>query len=130
MDGAALGFVDGVFDVVLCIQNGLSAFKVDQRTLVGECLRVARCGGLVLLSTYAERFWADRLAWFRLQAEHGLLGEIDEDRTRDGMIVCKDGFTATTVTPGRFRALADGLGVRARIDEVDGSSLFCEIVAP
>jgi len=42
MDGAELGFDDDFFDVVLCIQNGLSAFKRDQRTLVGECLRVAR----------------------------------------------------------------------------------------
>jgi 2-polyprenyl-6-hydroxyphenyl methylase/3-demethylubiquinone-9 3-methyltransferase len=130
MNGAALGLADNVFDVVLCIQNGLSAFKVDQRTLVGECLRVARSGGLVLLSTYAERFWTDRLEWFRLQAEHGLLGAIDPARTRDGVIVCKDGFTATTITPSRFRALTTGFGVQARIEEVDGSSLFCEIVVP
>ncbi len=127
MDGAELGFDDDVFDVVLCIQNGLCAFKRDQRTLISECLRVARRGGKVLLSTYAERFWEDRLEWFRLQSEHGLLGEIDWERTHDGDIVCKDGFTATTITPDRLRALADGLNVKARIEEVDGSSLFCEI---
>lgn len=127
MDGAVLGFDDHVFDVVLCIQNGLSAFKRDQRTLVGECLRVARPGGKVLLSTYAERFWEDRLEWFRLQSEQGLLGEIDWERTHDGDIVCKDGFTATTITPSGLRALVDGFNVPARIEEVDSSSLFCEI---
>ena len=130
MDAVRTAFADGVFDVVLCIQNGISAFHVDQRELVRESVRIARPGGLVLFSTYAARFWPDRLAWFRLQAEAGLLGEIDEELTGDGVIVCKDGFKATTVDAGRFKELTSGLDVAAKIVEVDDSSLFCEIHKP
>lgn len=56
MDAVSLGFADATFDVVVCIQNGISAFKVDQRDLIRESVRVTRAGGMVLLSTYAERF--------------------------------------------------------------------------
>ncbi len=127
MDAVALGFRDRVFDVVVCIQNGISAFKVDQRTLIAECLRVTRKGGRVLVSTYSGKFWRHRLEWFRLQAEQGLLGEIDWERTRDGVIVCKDGFRATTVGADEFTALVSDLEVTHRIEEVDESSLFCEL---
>jgi 2-polyprenyl-6-hydroxyphenyl methylase/3-demethylubiquinone-9 3-methyltransferase len=129
MDAIALGFRDGVFDVVLCIQNGISAFHIDQPTLIAESLRVTRPGGRVLFSSYSQRFWNERLEWFRLQSEHGLLGQIDWDATADGVIVCQDGFKATTVSPDEFLHLASRLNVRARIEEVDQSSLFCEIVA-
>jgi 2-polyprenyl-6-hydroxyphenyl methylase/3-demethylubiquinone-9 3-methyltransferase len=128
MDACALGFRDGTFDVVLCIQNGLSAFKVDQRVLIGECIRVARPGGRVLFSSYAQKFWKDRLAWFQLQSDEGLLGEIDHDATGDGVIVCKDGFRATTISPDDFMALMSEFNVHPKIEEVDESSLFCEIV--
>ena len=127
MDAAALALLPGVFDVVGCIQNGISAFHVDRRTLVRECVRVAKPGGLVLLSSYAEAFWPDRLEWFERQADEGLLGEIDRERTGGGTIVCKDGFTATTVGEEEFLSLCEGLPVRAEVVEVDGSSLFCEI---
>ena len=30
MNAVNLGFIDGCFDVVICIQNGMSAFKVEQ----------------------------------------------------------------------------------------------------
>jgi len=127
MDAAALGFGDQTFDVVVCIQNGISAFKVEPHRLLAECLRVTRPGGRVLLSSYAAKFWPHRLEWFRLQAEHGLLGEIDWPATRDGVIVCKDGFRATTFAPDAFRALAADLGVACRIEEIDESSVFCEL---
>ncbi|MBU1698743.1 MAG: class I SAM-dependent methyltransferase [Candidatus Eisenbacteria bacterium] len=127
MDAARLGFKEDHFDCVLCLQNGISAFQVDQRALILEALRVLRPGGRALFSSYAERFWNDRLEWFRLQAAAGLLGEIDEEQTRDGVIVCRDGFRATTVTPAGFHALLHGLNVQANIVEVDGSSLFCEM---
>jgi 2-polyprenyl-6-hydroxyphenyl methylase/3-demethylubiquinone-9 3-methyltransferase len=42
------------------------------------------------------------LKWFELQSEVGLLGEIDYEKTKEGVIVCKDGFTATTVGPEDF----------------------------
>jgi 2-polyprenyl-6-hydroxyphenyl methylase/3-demethylubiquinone-9 3-methyltransferase len=128
MDARALGFADGVFHVVICIQNGISAFGIDQRTLIAESIRVTRPGGRVLLSSYSEKFWNHRLEWFRLQAEHGLLGELDWTNTGDGVIVCKDGFRATTVSPDEFASLASELGVRPQIQEVDDSSVFCEII--
>jgi 2-polyprenyl-6-hydroxyphenyl methylase/3-demethylubiquinone-9 3-methyltransferase len=127
MDAVTLGFRDAVFDVVVCIQNGISAFKVDQRTLIAESIRVTRPGGRVLFSSYAEGFWEHRLEWFRLQADHGLLGEIDWQATGDGVIVCKDGFKATTITPDEFLSLTSGFDVRVRVEEVDESSLFCEM---
>jgi 2-polyprenyl-6-hydroxyphenyl methylase/3-demethylubiquinone-9 3-methyltransferase len=129
MDAAALGFREASFDVVVCIQNGISAFLVDRRVLAQEALRVTRPGGRVLFSSYAAQFWEARLEWFALQAAHGLLGEIDRERTGDGVIVCRDGFRATTVEPEEFAALATDLGVRALIEQVDGSSVFCELTA-
>ena len=124
-DAVQMGFCDNVFDLVVCIQNGISAFHVGQRELIEESIRVTRPGGRLLFSTYSEKFWEDRLDWFRLQSEAGLLGEIDWDRTGGAEIVCKDGFRATTVPPAGFQALAQGLAVTAEITEVDKSSLFC-----
>jgi len=130
MNAVALAFRDRVFDVVVCIQNGISAFGVDQRALIGEAIRVTRPGGRVLFSSYAQKLWEHRLAWFEIQSRHGLLGEIDREASRDGVIVCKDGFKATTVTPREFASLTAGLGVESRVEEVDESSTFCEIELP
>ncbi len=127
MDAARLGFSDRAFDVVVCIQNGISAFHVDQRKLVEEAMRVTEMGGIALFSSYSHKFWEDRLAWFRLQSEAALLGEIDYEKTRDGVIVCKDGFTANTIRSSEFVKLCEGLDVQVDIVEVDESSLFCEI---
>jgi ubiquinone/menaquinone biosynthesis C-methylase UbiE len=128
MDAAALGFRNDVFDVTACIQNGISAFRVDPRRLIEECLRVTKPGGVALLSTYAEAFWPHRLEWFRLQAREGLIGEIDERLTGGGVIACRDGFRATTVSAERFFDLAANLGATVKLREVDGSSLFCELI--
>jgi len=127
MDAGDLGFVDQAFDVVFCIQNGLSAFGIDRPRLIGEAMRVAARGGKVLFSSYSDRFWPQRLEWFRIQAAHRLLGEIDEDATGDGVIVCKDGFRAETIGPDQFERLAGASGCPFEIVEVDGSSLFCVI---
>ena len=129
-DAARLGCRDNVFDVVACIQNGISAFHVGPGELMAEAVRVTRPGGLALFSSYAAAFWEDRLAWFEAQAAEGLLGEIDYARTGGGVIVCRDGFTATMFAPEDFRVLAASLGVEARVEEVDGSSVFCEIAKP
>ena len=129
MDAGRLGFRDGAFDRVVCIQNGISAFHVDARALVRESLRVTRPGGIALFSSYSEAFWKHRLEWFVLQAEAGLVGEIDWERTCEGTIVCTDGFTATTMGARRFAALVEELGASARIVEIDSSSVFCEITA-
>jgi len=127
MNAARLRFPDEFFDVVLCLQNGVSAFRLDPERLLADALRVTKARGRVLLSSYAEAFWPHRLEWFRTQSQAGLLGEIDEERTGHGVIVCKDGFRATTFGPQQFRSLAARFGKEARIEEVDGSSLFCEI---
>jgi SAM-dependent methyltransferase len=128
MDAVQLAFSNHVFDTVVCIQNGISAFHVDQRNLIQESLRVTKPGGIALFSSYSDKFWEHRLEWFRLQSEAGLLGEIDFEKTGDGLIVCKDGFTATTVGSDEFRQLTKGLKADIRIIEVDESSLFGEII--
>lgn len=127
MDAARLGFAPASFDIVVCVQNGISAFHADPRTLLEQAAAVTRPGGIVLFSSYAAEFWDDRLAWFRLQAAEGLVGEIDEAATGCGVIVCRDGFTATTVGPNDFFSLTRGLGREVRLVMAAGSSLFCEI---
>jgi len=128
MNAVKLAFRDGVFDCVVCVQNGISAFHVDQQALISESVRVAKAGGTVLFSSYSERFWKDRLEWFELQSKAGLVGEIDYEKTMDGVIVCRDGFTTTTVDGDDFLALTAQLDADVRLVEVDESSLFCEIV--
>jgi len=115
------------FDVVLCTQNGVSAFHADHIVLFENAAGLVAPGGTLLFSTYAREFWAHRLEWFRIQARQGLVGEIDEATTGDGTIVCKDGFTASTLDATDFRRLAAHIGVGANIQVVDGSSLFCAV---
>ena len=127
MNAVNLGFTNGYFDVVICIQNGMSAFKVDHKNLILENLRVTRDGGMCLFSSYSDSFWEHRLEWFHLQASEGLIGEIDLEKTGNGCIVCKDGFQASTLRREDFSKLVSRIGVNATIDEVDESSIFCEI---
>jgi SAM-dependent methyltransferase len=127
MDAVSMGCRDGVFDLVVCVQNGISAFNVDQHRLLAESVRVTRAGGRVLFSGYAERFWEHRLDWFHRQAAEGLVGAIDTEATGNGVIVCRDGFRAGTLRPQDFLRLTRSLGVKASVREVDGSSLFCEV---
>jgi ubiquinone/menaquinone biosynthesis C-methylase UbiE len=68
MDAAHLAFRDRIFDLRICIQNGISAFGTDQQVLFAEAARVTRSGGTVLFSSYSETFWAERLKWFEVQA--------------------------------------------------------------
>ncbi len=130
MDAVALGFPDGSFDVVACVQNGICAFRIDPATLIREALRVTRPGGRLLCSTYAERFWPHRLEWFERQAAAGLIGELDREATREGVIACRDGFRSGTLSPAEARALCERVGVPGRTTEVDGSSVFLELQAP
>ena len=128
MDASALALANGEFDVVVCVQNGLSAFAVDPTLVLAEALRVTRSGGRILLSSYSASFWPERLRWFESQATAGLVGTIDYDHTRDGVIVCRDGFRAKTFSPDAFRFLCSGFGLSPVITTVDESSVFCEIV--
>lgn len=130
MNALALEFPDETFDAVVCVQNGICAFGVDGRSLLREALRVTRSGGRILLSTYADRFWPHRLAWFEAQTAEGLLGPLDRRATGDGTIVCQDGFRAGRLTPEDLRSLCVALGVEGILTEVDGSSVFCEITRP
>lgn len=127
MNAAELDFPYGMFDAVVCIQNGISAFREEPLKLLAEALRVTKKGGRVLFSTYSGKIWKDRLHWFQLQADENLLGEIDYENTKDGVIVCKDGFRATTFSEDDFLSLASECNARASICEVDDSTVFCEI---
>lgn len=127
MNAIELAFADNSFDVTICIQNGISAFHVDQLELIRESIRVTKPGGTVLFSTYSEKFWDHRLHWFQLQSETDLLGEIDYEKTGNGIIVCKDGFKATTVSSEQFLEMIKAFDVQVKIVELDESSLFCEI---
>ena len=127
MNAVQLGFQSQVFDAVLCVQNGLSAFRVDSRALIEEALRITRPGGLLLFSSYSPKFWNYRLEWFRLQAEEGLIGEIDGDRTKEGVIICKDGLRLTFVGEKQFTKLFTSEKTRVSTVEVDESSIFCRV---
>lgn len=123
MDAHKLAF-GPEFDSVLCLQNGLSAMKGDACSLVQQCLKLLSPGGKAYFSTYSAKFWEHRLAWFHEQAEKGLLGPIDLEKTRNGVIVCKDGFVATTFSVDDLEKIAQATGYNYLIQEVDESSLF------
>jgi 2-polyprenyl-6-hydroxyphenyl methylase/3-demethylubiquinone-9 3-methyltransferase len=126
MDAHAIAF-DAEFDVVLCLQNALSAMKGDAADTVARCVKSLVPGGTLYCSSYSPKFWEHRLAWFREQADKGLLGAIDDEKTRDGLIVCRDGFVARTFSPGDLESLGRASGYPYRIEEVDDSSVFLVI---
>jgi SAM-dependent methyltransferase len=127
MDASLLGFKSQVFDAVICVQNGISAFRVDSHLLIREALRITRPGGLLLFSSYSPKFWEERLKWFRLQAQEGFIGEIDELKTGNGIIVCKDGLELTVVGENQFMKLFSSERTEVSIREVDESSVFCRV---
>ena len=127
MTAIELGFQDNSFDAVLCIQNGISAFGTNPKDLILESIRVTKPDGVCVFSSYSGKFWNHRLEWFEDQATEGLLGEIDYEKTKNGVIVCKDGFRAVTYDTRDFELLTQQLNLNAEIVEVDDSSLFCEI---
>lgn len=127
MNAVEIKFEANEFDVVICIQNGISAFQVEPRKLIREAIRVTRSGGTILFSSYSEKFWEERLNWFKIQADNQLIGEIDYSATGNGIIVCMDGFKATTFTAEEFLMLASNFPVTVQIHEVDNSSIFCEM---
>jgi len=129
MDAKLLGFKENQFDLVFCIQNGISALGIEPKLLILESLRITKPKGKLLLSSYSDKFWEDRLEWFRIQSENGLVGEIDYTSTRDGTIICKDGFKATTFSKNQFEQLLSEIGKEYKIVEIDESSIFCEIVS-
>ena len=112
------------FDVILCLQNGLSAMKLEPMEYIRDMMELLSPGGTAFISSYSPNFWQHRLAWFQEQADQGLLGEIDMDKTKDGVIVCRDGFRATTHSPEEMERIGKASGQAYRVAEVDGSSIF------
>jgi 2-polyprenyl-6-hydroxyphenyl methylase/3-demethylubiquinone-9 3-methyltransferase len=124
MDASQMAFDSCTFDAVFCIQNGISAFGVDQKRLIAESIRVTKENGIILFSSYSPKIWEARLQWFKKQSELGLIGEIDEDKSSNGTIVCKDGFRATPITGNQLAELFHERGLKTSIIEVDESSIF------
>ena len=44
---------------------------------------------------------------------------MDEEKTKDGVIICKDGFRADTFSRQDFISLGEASGCRYEIDETD-----------
>jgi len=128
MDAIAMEFSESHFDSVICVQNGVCAFGVDQIQLFGEAMRVAKPGGKIIFSSYSSRFWKDRLEWFEIQAAHGLVGEIDHELTGDNVIVFKDGFRIGAMDENGFAELCNRFGIDPIITAIDDSSIFCETI--
>ena len=128
MNAVDLKFKDNLFDIVICIQNGISAFRVNPQKLIKESIRVTKRDGILLFSSYSEKFWVDRLEWFKLQSEEELIGEIDYKQTKNGTIVCKDGLELTAFSRDDFLKLTATFNVKTTIHEVDNSSIFCEMI--
>ncbi len=127
MNANSLSFKEEAFDVVIAIQNGISAFKVEPEVLLRESLRITKTNGKLILSSYSANFWEERLKWFIQQSEEDLLGEIDFEKTGKGSIVCKDGFIATTFSKKDFQNLLQRMNLKGAIQEIDMSSIFCVI---
>jgi 2-polyprenyl-6-hydroxyphenyl methylase/3-demethylubiquinone-9 3-methyltransferase len=112
------------YDVLLCLQNALSAIKAQPLEYVKTITALLAPGGRAFCSSYNAKFWEDRLAWFHEQAGKGLLGEIEHEQTRDGVIVCKDGFRSVTLSPSDLDAMGKASGLHYEVCEVDESSVF------
>lgn len=123
MDAHEMDYKDE-FDVILSLQNGLSSMKGDTNNIIKRCIDALKTGGSAYFSTYSDKFWDSRLKWFEEQADKGLLGPIDYERTKDGVIVCEDGFTAKTFNYEDLRSLAEQSGCDYEIEELNGQSLF------
>ena len=96
--------------------------------MIKKSIQVTKPGGTILFSSYSDKFWDYRLQWSQLQSDAGLIGEINYEKTRDGAIVCKDGFTATTIDKEQFIALTQRFNVKTKITEIDESSLFTRFI--
>lgn len=122
-------FFEQPYDVILCMQNGLSAMRATPE-VIDKILDILAPGGTAYFSTYSANFWDWRIKWFEEQAMKGLLGELDYDLTKDGVIVCKDGFRSTTQSFEDYQKIGVQCGYAYEIKEVDSSSLFLMIKKP
>jgi len=115
------------FQTVLCLQNALSSMKVEPFSYVRKMMSLLSFGGNAWISTYSPKFWLHRLAWFQEQADKGLLGEIDMEQTKDGIIVCKDGFKSFSHTSEQLVEIGKASGYSFEVQEVDESCIFLVI---
>lgn len=111
------------YDRILCLQNGLSAMRISPEE-VSAWLEHLEVKGKIIISSYSDKFWETRLLWFEEQADKGLLGKLDRERSKNGVIVCEDGFRATTASYEDFLNIAKVCGCAYTIQEVDESILF------
>lgn len=111
------------FDVILCLQNGLSAMRADS-AVIQKILETLAPDGKAYFSSYSAKFWNYRLKWFEEQASKGILGDIDYTQTQNGVIICKDGFRAVTNTPEELQKIGENTGYPYQVMEVDDSSMF------
>ncbi|MDZ7318567.1 MAG: methyltransferase domain-containing protein [candidate division KSB1 bacterium] len=56
MTAIKLGFRDQQSDGIICIQNGISAFKVDHRQFIHEALKFMHPGGIIPLPAILRKF--------------------------------------------------------------------------
>lgn len=126
MDAHDLDFREP-FDVILCLQNGLSAINAQPMAFIKKCMDFLTTDGKVFVSSYSPKFWDHRVAWFREQSKKGLLGEIDMERTRDGEIICKDGFRSSALSPEEMDRIGKSTGYAYYVAETDQSSIFLVI---
>ncbi len=119
---------DNSFDAVLCLQNGLSAVRAEvPEVFAAKVLKALKKGGKAYFSTYHSNFWEQRVAWFQEQSRKGLIGELDMEKTKDGIIICKDGFRATTHSISDLEKIGRSSECGWQIFEVDDSSIFLVI---
>lgn len=111
------------FDVILCLQNGLSSMDFDY-IVINKILEILSPGGTAFFSSYSDKIWDYRIKWFEEQASKGLVGKIDYDKTRDGVIVCQDGFKASTYSPTDLQKIGKQSGYSYNVQEIDESSIF------
>ena len=116
------------FDAVLCLQNGLSAVKAEVPELfAAKTIKALKKGGKAYFSTYHPKFWEQRLAWFQEQSKKELIGELDMEKTQNGIIICKDGFRATTHSIADLEKIGRSTNCLWQIFEVYDSSIFLVI---
>lgn len=123
MNAASLSFDNASFDAIVCIQNGICAFREEPEILVAGAMRCVTRSGMCVFTTYADHFWDERVRWFRQQSERGLLGPLDEANTRDGVIACTDGFRSGSLRPDEFKALARSLDVAVEVTTLPEGSV-------
>ncbi|MCL2574541.1 MAG: class I SAM-dependent methyltransferase [Defluviitaleaceae bacterium] len=118
---------DTGFNIVLCMQNALSSMKVEPLSYISKIMSMLCNEGRAYISTYSEKFWEHRLEWFQEQASKGLLGKIDLWQTKNGTIVCEDGFKSITHSREQLEEMGELCGYPYEIHEVNESSIFLVI---